>query len=209
MLSADFVNMADGIRDIEQASCKWVHLDIMDGKFVPPITFGHQMVKAIRKTTKLILDAHLMIDSPEKQIDFFADAGIDYLTVHLENTVHTHRILTDIQSRGIKAGIAIVPSTPISALTELLPFVDLVLVMTVNPGFGGQKLIPECVQKITQLFSMRKKEGYNYLISADGGINAETASMVRNAGLDVAVCGSSFFSAPDKKKFLKLMQGAE
>ena len=158
VLSADFVNMEQGIKAIEDTSCKWVHLDIMDGQFVPPITFGHQMVKAIRSTTDLLLDVHLMINSPENQIDFFADAGADYITVHLENTVHTHRIISSIQEKGMKAGIAIVPSTPVSLLSELLPYVDLVLVMTVNPGYGGQKMVTSCVQKISQLYKLREEK---------------------------------------------------
>ena len=207
VLAADFVNMEKGIRLIESASCEWIHLDIMDGSFVPPITFGHQMVDAIRKITDLTLDAHLMIDSPENQIDFFAGAGADYITIHFENTVHTHRILQDIKNRGIKAGLAIVPSTPVAAISELLPIVDMIVVMTVNPGFGGQTLIPECVKKIRQLKELREENGYGYIISADGGINRTTISAVREAGLDVAVCGSSFFNAENPISEVLILKG--
>ncbi|MDC7225882.1 MAG: ribulose-phosphate 3-epimerase [Spirochaetales bacterium] len=209
VLAADFVNMEQGIRKIEDASCEWIHLDIMDGSFVPPITFGHQMVKSIRNITDLILDAHLMIDNPGNQLDALAEAGADYVAVHLENTIHTDRIINRIKELGMKAGIAIVPSTPVSALSELLPVVDQVLVMTVNPGYGGQKMIPRCLDKIKQLDDIRKEYGYEYLISADGGINRETASAVRDAGIDVAVCGSSFFNAEDSPAEVRIIQGIE
>ncbi len=207
VLSADFVNMKKGIRLVESASCEWIHLDVMDGSFVPPITFGHQMIKSIRNITDLILDAHLMIDSPERQIDYLSEAGADYITVHYENTIHTHRILQQIKSKGMKAGIAIVPSTPVSVLSELLPFTDLVLVMTVNPGFGGQSLIPECIQKIYLLNEIREDKGYSYLISADGGINRETAPLIRKAGLDIAVAGSAFFNAEDPVEEARILSG--
>ena len=207
VLSADFVNMKEGIRLIEKASCEWIHLDMMDGQFVPPITFGHQMVKSIRGITDLILDAHLMINSPENQIEFLAGAGADYVTVHLENTIHTHRIMQQIKGSGMKAGIAIVPSTPVAALSELLPICDLVLVMLVNPGAGGQNLIPECVNKIIQLHNIREEIGADFLISADGGINRSTAATVRDAGLDIAVCGSAFFGAEDPVEEVKILLG--
>ena len=207
VLSADFANMEKGIRLIEKASCKWIHLDIMDGSFVPPITFGHQMIKSIRSLTNLTLDAHLMINSPENQIELLHEAGVDYITVHVENTIHTHRIFQQIKSLGMKAGISIVPSTPVSALSELLSFADLVLVMTVNPGYGGQKLIPECVSKIAQLKEIREKNNYSYLISADGGINRNTVESVRNAGLDVAVAGSAFFNAENPVNEARFLEG--
>lgn len=207
VLSADFANMEKGIRQIESASCKWIHLDIMDGSFVPPITFGHQMIKAIRGLTDLVLDAHLMIDNPENQIELLHEAGADYITVHAENTVHTHRIFQQIKDLGMKTGVSIVPSTPVASIIELLPFADLVLVMTVNPGYGGQKLIPECIKKIKTLKDLREQNKYNYLISADGGINLETAPSVRKAGLDVAVAGSAFFNADKPAEFVSQLSG--
>jgi ribulose-phosphate 3-epimerase len=207
LLSAEFSNMEKGVRVIESAECEWIHLDVMDGRFVPPITFGHHMVKSLRTITNLILDVHLMIEYPENQVDFFADAGTDYLTFHYESTVHSHRLIQRIIDMGMKAGISIVPSTPVSAIIELLPFVSQVLVMTVNPGFGGQRLIPECVEKIRQLHALRTENSYSYLISADGGINRKTAPMLRSAGLDVAVSGSSFFSAADPAEEVLMLKG--
>jgi ribulose-phosphate 3-epimerase len=179
----------------------------MDGKFVPAITFGHQMVKAIREITELVLDVHLMVDSPENQLKLFADAGADYITIHFESSIHLHRHLQNIKELGVKAGISIIPSTPVESIKELLPIVDQVLVMTVNPGYGGQKMIPECVEKIKKLKALREHNGYNYLISADGGINRNTAASVRDAGLDVAVSGSSFFGADDPSEEVLLIKG--
>ena len=207
VLSAEFSNIEKGVRLIESAECEWIHLDVMDGQFVPPITFGHQMVKSLRAITDLILDVHLMIENPETQIDFFSDSGTDYLTFHHESTIHAHRLIQRITNADMKAGISIVPSTPVSAITELLPFVTQVLVMTVNPGFGGQKLIPECVEKIRQLYALRAEKGYDYLISADGGINRKTAPLVRAAGLDVAVSGSSFFGSADPVSEVLMLKG--
>ncbi len=207
VLSADFVNMEKSIRLIESAGCEFIHLDLMDGRFVPPITFGHHMVKAIRGITDLILDAHLMIEEPQNQINFLAEAGADYITVHWENTVHTHRIIQQIQNKGLKAGISIIPSTPVSAIVEILNFVDLVLVMTVNPGFGGQKLIPECIDKIRLLDKIRQDKGYRYLISADGGINQQTVKLFRETGLDIAVAGSAFFGSEDPVNEVLLLSG--
>lgn len=207
VLAADFCNMEQSIKLIESASCEWIHLDVMDGKFVPAISFGSQMVKSIRGLTKLILDVHLMVDAPENQIDLFADAGADYITIHSEASIHLNRHLQTIKNRGVKAGIAIIPSTPVEAIAELLPFVDQVLVMLVNPGYGGQKMIPLCVKKIAKLKALREENGYNYVIAADGGINRDTAASVRDAGLDVAVAGSSFFGADDPASEVLVLKG--
>lgn len=207
LLSADFANMGKDIRQIEDASCEWIHLDVMDGHFVPPITFGSQMVEAIRSVTDLVLDVHLMVEKPESQIELFADAGADFISFHVESCIHSHRLIQQIKGFGKKCGISIVPSTPVSAISELLGLVDLILVMTVNPGYGGQSFIPECLGKIKELDNLRNKNNYNYLLSADGGVNRETAKFLRESGLDVAVCGSAFFSAKNKTEEVKIIKG--
>lgn len=194
ILSADFANLSDSIKSITQSQAAWVHIDVMDGSFVPEITIGPLVVKAIRPLTDLIFDVHLMVDNPDRIIPRFAEVGADYITFHWENVVHHNRVIQQIHDLGKKAGICIVPSTPVSAIKEILPYVDLVLVMTVNPGYGGQKLIPSCVHKISDLICIKNQNQYNYLVSVDGGINNETLPSVLKTGLDVVVSGSSFFS---------------
>ena len=197
ILSADFAKIEDAISLIENAGGDFVHMDVMDGVFVPNLTFGDKMVMDVRRLTKLPLDVHLMVANPESHIPRFLDAGADYLTFHFEATVHVHRALQSIKDAGKKAGISIVPSTPVNFLSEILDMVDLVLIMSVNPGFGGQKLIYTCLEKVKRLQFLREKYGYSYLISLDGGIGPDTAQDVRNAGTDIFVCGSSFFLSPD------------
>jgi len=179
-----------------------VHLDVMDGQFVPNLTFGPKLVEDLRPRSRAFFDAHLMVETPERIVKAFADAGADSITFHLEAAVHPHRLLQEIRGLGKKAGISIVPSTPAGMLSELLPFVDLILIMTVNPGFGGQRLIPECLDKLRFLAEERQKRGLGYLLSVDGGINSETAASAITAGADVLVIGSAFFSAADKKAFV-------
>src|SRR6056297_3011240 len=197
LLSADFSDIFSAIKRIEDSGADWVHLDVMDGRFVPNITFGPKLVGDVRPHTSLPLDVHLMIVEPEKYIDEFADAGADYITFHLEATVHAHRVIQMIRKRGVKAGISIVPSTPVAQLDELLPFLDLILIMTVNPGFGGQDIIPECLNKVSELKRKAEIKGYSYLLAVDGGVNRSTAARVKNAGTDVLISGSAFFKAED------------
>lgn len=207
VLSADFSSMDQGVKLIKESGGDWVHLDVMDGAFVPVITFGPKMVKDIRPLTDLPLDVHLMINNPAAHVDAFAQAGADYITIHYEADIHHNRTLQKIKDLGCKAGISIVPSTPVSVLENLLPFVDLVLVMSVNPGFGGQKLIPDCLNKVRALKKLREEKGYNYLISIDGGVNRTTARDVMASGVDVFVAGSAFFGADDPKEELKVLAG--
>lgn len=194
LLSCDFSNLREAINKIENNFGSWVHIDVMDGIFVPEITFGQPIVRSIRPLTSLPFDVHLMTEKPENQIESFAKAGADLITFHYEAAVHHHRIIQQIHGLGKKAGISIVPSTPVSAILPILPFVDLVLVMTVNPGFGGQTLIPECLDKVKELVDIRKTKNLSYLISVDGGVSEKTAKSVIDAGVDVAVSGSAFFS---------------
>lgn len=194
LLSADFSDLEAAIKQIEDNKGSAVHIDVMDGQFVPEITYGQPVVRTIRKLTKMPFDVHLMVERPEQQIDSFVQAGADWITFHVEATAHSHRIIQMIHEKGCKAGIAICPGTPVSALSEILECVDLVLVMTVNPGWGGQKIIPACVNKIAELKKLREEKGYNYMISCDGGINQDTVNDVLSAGVDVVVSGSSFFT---------------
>ncbi len=179
----------------------------MDGAFGPNISFGPQINKSLRKHSDLIFDTHLMIERPERYVVDFINAGSDYVTVHYEGNIHLDRTLNLIKEHGAKAGVTIVPSTPVSLLSEILHLADLVLVMSVNPGFGGQAMIPSTLKKITQLKELRGEHNYSYLISVDGGVNLETAEAVRNAGADVAVTGSAFFGASDRARFVQEMKG--
>lgn len=194
LLSADFSDLKSALVKIEENGGSVVHIDVMDGLFVPQISYGQPVVQSIRPYSKLPFDVHLMVEKPENQVESFASSGADWITFHHEACVHSHRLIQKIHSLGKKAGISIVPSTPVQAISELLEYVDLVLVMTVNPGFGGQKLIPSCVKKISELAEIRKDRNLNFLISVDGGVNSETMDSVLAAGPDVVVSGSAFFS---------------
>jgi ribulose-phosphate 3-epimerase len=200
ILSANFGYLAAEVKRIEDSGGDWVHLDIMDGVFVPNITFGPPMVSALRRHSRLPFDTHLVIVQPEKYIGKFADAGSDIITIHYEATVHVHRALSQIREKGKKVGISIVPSTPAEMLSELLPELDLILVMTVNPGFGGQQLIPRTLEKVSRLAEMRSRDGHHYLIQVDGGINTETCKLAIDAGADVLVAGSAIFDSEDLKE---------
>lgn len=206
VLSADFADIDSALRLIEQSGADWIHLDVMDGHFVPPITFGAKMVQDIRKRTRLPLDAHLMVEAPERQVEDFAEAGADFITFHPEACVHAHRCIQMIRNRGCKPGISIVPSTPVSVIEELLPFVELILVMTVNPGYGGQDLLPFCLEKVKKLRRIRSELKADFLISVDGGIGPSTASQAAQARPDVLVMGSAFFSSPDPATLVEQMR---
>lgn len=193
MLSADFANLAESIALVEQAGVEYLHIDIMDGDFVPNISFGPMVYQAIRNQSNLVFDVHMMVRNPERYIELAAKAGADVITVHVEATEHIHRALQLIKQQGVKAGVVINPGTPVALIEPLLAEVDQVLVMTVNPGFGGQKFIPATLTKIKQLDALRKANGYHYEIEVDGGINAETGKLCVEAGTDILVAGSYIF----------------
>lgn len=194
LLSADFSNLGAALAFIQEKGCSWVHIDVMDGHFVPNLTIGAPVVRSLRPKTDLVLDVHLMVSDPESLIPDFVEAGADYITFHIEAAVHAHRVITVIQNAGKKAGISIVPSTPVSVLSEVLPMVDLVLVMSVNPGFGGQAMIPSCLEKVRELKKIQRERNLSYIVSVDGGVNSRTLPAVAEAGADVIVSGSAFFS---------------
>lgn len=193
LLSADFSDLNSAFKFIEEKASSFVHVDVMDGHFVPQVSYGQPVISSIRKCTKLPFDVHLMIERPENSIVSYIESGADIVTFHIEATCHADRCVQLVHNAGKKAGIALCPATPLSAVEELLPFVDLVLVMSVNPGWGGQKLIPYTIEKIRKLADIQREKNFKYLISVDGGINQETLEDVLEAGTDIVVSGSSFF----------------
>ncbi len=198
ILSADFSNLSQQIRLVEIGGADLIHCDVMDGRFVPNLTFGPMVISSIRNITNLPIDAHLMVENPDNLIDNFVEAGVNYLTVHQEAVIHLHRTIDYIKSKGVKAGVSINPSTPVHSLIEILEYVDLVLVMSVNPGFGGQKFIHSSLRKIKELSNIRGERGYNFLIEVDGGLTKENIKDVSNAGCNIFVVGWSIFGNDNK-----------
>ncbi|PAD21152.1 ribulose-phosphate 3-epimerase [Terribacillus saccharophilus] len=198
ILSADFANLANEIRDVEKGGADYIHVDVMDGHFVPNITIGPLIVEAIRPVTKLPLDVHLMIENPDQYIEAFIKAGADIITVHQEACVHLHRTIMMIKEQGVKAGVVLNPATPVSLIEEILPELDMVLLMTVNPGFGGQRFIPSVLKKVEELSRLREALELDFEIEIDGGVNIETAGLCTDAGADVLVAGSAVYNQEDR-----------
>ena len=195
ILSADFSNLAQQIRLTEMGGADWIHCDVMDGHFVPNITIGPIIVKAVRKSSRLPIDVHLMIEKPDKYLEAFAEAGANYITVHVEEVAHLNRSINRIKELGCKAGVVINPATPVNSIVDVAEYIDLLLIMTVNPGFGGQKFISNSIRRIEEAANLRAKLKANYLIEIDGGVNSETIVKAKKSGVDVFVAGSAIFDA--------------
>lgn len=212
ILAADFTRLGEEIATAQRGGGTVVHVDVMDGHFVPNITFGPPVVAAVRKATRLPLDCHLMIEDPDRFIPDFARAGADWILVHQEVCRHLHRTLTSIREHGMQPAVVINPATPVEILIEVLPLVHHVLVMTVNPGFGGQSFIPRCVEKVRHLAALRSELGLNYRIEVDGGIADDTVASVVEAGADLLVAGSAIFqpgkTEANAREFLRIANGA-
>ncbi|MHB8882062.1 MAG: ribulose-phosphate 3-epimerase [Thermodesulfovibrionales bacterium] len=206
ILSADFARLADEIKAAEAAGADMLHIDVMDGHFVPNITIGPFVVEAIRKVTTLPLDVHLMIDDPDRYLSDFIRAGSDILTVHLEAAVHLHRTVQEIRAAGVKAGVSINPATPVEELTEIIHDLDMVLLMSVNPGFGGQEFIPHTLDKLERLKKMIREKGLTVAIEVDGGVKPDNARRVAGAGADILVMGSAFFKSGDYTATMKTIR---
>lgn len=206
MLSADFLNLGRDIDMINDSEADWFHLDVMDGKFVPNISYGMPIIAQMKKRAKKTFDVHLMVVEPERYLEDFKKAGADYLTVHYETGYHLHRTLTSIRALGMKAGLSINPHTPVSMVQDIIHEIDLLLVMSINPGFGGQKFLPLTYNKIRQAKEMITKAGSNTLIEIDGGVTLENAGDIIAAGADVLVAGNTVFSAPDPVEMIKRLK---
>ena len=206
ILAADFSALGDAVRAVERAGARLLHVDVMDGHFVPSISIGIPVVSSLRKATQSVLDVHLMIENPEQYIGAFADAGANWITIHQEATPHLNRAVNLIKEHGCRAGVAINPATPVSALTEILADADLVLVMSVNPGFGGQHFLPGATAKIAELRELRERYAHSYRIEVDGGIGPETAPQVVRAGAEILVAGTSVFGNADPGAAVKELE---
>ncbi|MEE8408629.1 MAG: ribulose-phosphate 3-epimerase [Myxococcota bacterium] len=208
ILSANHARLGDEIRAVEQAGADWIHVDVMDGHFVPNLTLGPPVIASLRKSTPLPLDVHLMIETPERSIAQYIEAGANLVTVHVEASVHLHRTMSQIREGGAQVGVALNPSTPVSAVEHVLHLADLVLVMTVNPGFGGQKLIAETVPKIRELRRQAQQRGLRFQIEVDGGIDPSTVGQVSSAGANVFVAGSAIFGSNDYAASIAAIKGS-
>jgi len=206
ILSADFGRLAEEVRAVENAGADWIHVDVMDGHFVPNLTIGPDVVKAVRRATTLPVDVHLMITEPDRYLDAFVAAGADWLGVHVEACVHLHRTVQRIRELGAKASVAVNPATPLGLVEPILEHVDMVLLMTVNPGFGGQKFIPSVVPKIRELRRWIDERSLNVLIQVDGGVCAETVDLLVDAGVDVFVAGSAVFQGNDYHQTVRALK---
>ncbi len=200
LLSADFLQLGNEIEMINTSMAEWIHIDVMDGVFVPNISYGIPIVKAVRKATSKLLDVHLMIVQPERYFEAFKQAGADILTFHYEASIHLNRSVAQVKELGMKAGLVLNPHTPVNVLSEILPELDLVLIMSVNPGFGGQKFIENTYQKVRNLKQMIQATGKNILIEVDGGVDLSNASKLIQSGVDVLVAGNTVFSSSDPKE---------
>jgi ribulose-phosphate 3-epimerase len=205
ILAADFASIGESVRRLEPTGISMLHVDVMDGHFVPPISIGTPVVTSLRQATRLRLDVHLMVEHPERHIESFAKAGADMISFHQEATPHMDRVLAMIRERGCQAGVVLNPSTPLSALSEILGKVDYVLIMSVNPGWGGQSYIPEATDKIRRLREMRDRAGLDFLIEVDGGIGPENVAEAVRAGAQILVAGTSVFRAPDPVTAVRTM----
>lgn len=206
LLSANFINLQADCNMLNESEADWFHLDVMDGRFVPNITFGPMIIEFIRKATTKVCDVHLMIEEPEKYTEHFKNAGADILTVHIEACKHLHRNIQQIKSLGMKAGVAVNPHTSIALLEDVIADVDLVCLMSVNPGFGGQKFIPQTLEKIKQLRSMCNAKGLQTHIEIDGGVTLENAKTILDAGADVLVAGNTVFKAANQKEMIRQLK---
>ncbi len=206
ILSADFSRLKEEITEVEKAGADIIHCDIMDGSFVPNISFGPKIVSVVNKITDLPLDVHLMINNPEKYIEEFHKAGADYISVHYENNFHLNRLINQIKNLGIKAGVVLNPATPVFMLDDIIEYVDYVLIMSVNPGFGGQKFIPDSMKKLRQLKEKITVHNYDCAIEIDGGIGTDNIGKVSEAGADMFVCGASVFDSKNKGEVIRKMK---
>lgn len=208
ILAADYACFAAELARIEKTDAEYVHIDIMDGQFVPNISFGADVVASMRKHSKLVFDCHLMVVNPERYVEAFAQAGADIMTIHVESTLHSHGALQKIRAAGMKAGVVINPGTPVSAVEPLLSLVDQVLIMTVNPGFGGQAFIPDCLEKVAAIAKMRDERGLSFDIEVDGGVDDKTIRACYQAGANVFVVGSYLFKAADLAAQVQTLRAA-